>query len=110
MEDLMLELYNNNTEIANIEEKISIAIKDLQAKQQELQTKNEEIKEKLKQAMEENEVKTYENAYIKLTYIAPTTRTSVDTTKLKENFKEVYNKCLKTSDVKSSLRIKVKEC
>jgi predicted phage-related endonuclease len=109
MEDL-LQLYSNNElQIAEVEKQISLAVADLQNKQQELTSKNEEIKEQIKKAMEEKDIKKFENDYIAITYVAPTTRNTVDSAKLKEKFADVYNQCLKTSDVKSSVRIKVKE-
>lgn len=109
MEEL-LQLYSNNElQIAEVEKQISLAVADLQNKQQELTSKNEEIKEQIKKAMEENEVKKYENDFISITYVAPTTRNTVDSAKLKAQFEDVYNQCLKTSNVKSSVRIKVKE-
>ena len=110
MEELMNLYQNNELELGKIEEQISLEIKDLQEKQKSLVEKNEEIKEKLKQAMEENEIKTYENAYLKLTYVAPTTRTTVDSKKLKEKYADIYEECSKVSNVKSSIRITIKEC
>lgn len=109
MEELLTLYANNELELGKIEEQISIAIAELQNKQQELQTKNEEIKEQIKLAMEQNEVKKYENDYISITYIAPTTRTTVDSKLLKEKYEDIYNECSKTSNVKSSLRIKIKD-
>ena len=109
MEEL-LQLYSNNElQIAEVEKQISLAVADLQKKQQELTSKNEELKEQIKKAMEDKDIKKFENDYIAITYVAPTTRNTVDSTKLKEQFADVYNQCLKTSDVKSSVRIKVKE-
>lgn len=109
MEELLALYANNELELGKIEEQISIAIAELQNKQQELQTKNEEIKEQIKLAMEQNEVKKYENDYISITYVAPTTRTTVDSKLLKEKYEDIYNECSKTSNVKSSLRIKIKD-
>lgn len=109
MEDLLIKYSNNELELNKIEEQISIAIADLQNKQQELQNKNNEIKEQIKEAMEKNEVKKYENDYISITYVAPTTRTTVDSKLLKEKYEDIYNECSKTSDVKSSIRIKIKD-
>lgn len=109
MEEL-LQLYSNNElQISEVEKEISLAVADLQNKQKELTIKNQELKEQIKTAMEENGTKKFENDYIAITYVAPTTRNTVDSTKLKEEFTDVYNQCLKTSDVKSSVRIKTKE-
>ena len=109
MEELLVLYTNNELEIGKIEEQISVAIADLQSKQQELQSKNEEIREKIKTFMEENDVKKYENDYISITYIAPTTRTTIDSKLLKEKYEDIYKECSKTSDVKSNIRIKIKD-
>lgn len=109
MEELLNIYASNELELGKIEEQISIAIKELQIKQQELQNKNDEIKEQIKSAMEENEVKKYENDYISITYVAPTTRTTIDSKLLKEKYENIYNECSKVSNVKSSIRIKIKD-
>lgn len=108
MEDLLKIYTNNEIEIAKIEKEISNAIANLQIKQKELQNKNEEIKEQIKLSMENNDVKKYENDIISITYVAPTTRVTVDSKMLKEKYENIYNECSKISDVKSSIRIKVK--
>ena len=41
---------------------------------------------------------------LKFTYTKPSTRTGVDSNKLKEEYPEIYAKCLKTSPVKSSIK------
>lgn len=109
MEELLNIYANNELELGKIEQAISIAIADLQNKQRQLQDKNEEIKEQIKNAMEENEIKKYENDYISITYVAPTTRATIDSKLLKEKYENVYKECSKISDVKSSIRIKVKD-
>jgi radical SAM superfamily enzyme len=109
MEELLNIYANNELELGKIEQQISIAIADLQNKQKELQTKSEEIKEQIKVSMEKNEVKKYENDYISITYVAPTTRTTVDSKLLKEKYEDIYKECSKVSDVKSSVRIKIKD-
>lgn len=65
-----------------------------------------EMKEKLKQAMEQYGVKKFENDSISVTYVDATTRTSVDSAKLKKD--GLYDKYAKTSNVSASVRIKVK--
>jgi hypothetical protein len=58
--------------------------------------------------MEEHGVKSFETPDIKFTYVAPTTRTTVDSKKLKEKYPEVAAECSKVSEVSSSVRISVK--
>ena len=109
MEELLTLYTNNELELGKIEEQISFAIADLQNKQQELQNKNNEIKEQIKEAMEKNEVKKYENDFISITYIAPTTRTTIDSKLLKEKYEDIFKECSKISNVKSNIRIKIKD-
>ena len=59
--------------------------------------------------MEESGDKKFENERILLTYVEPTTRTSIDSTKLKKDMPEVAEKYAKTTNVKASLRITLKE-
>ncbi|MEG0282939.1 MAG: hypothetical protein RR662_07170 [Clostridia bacterium] len=109
MNEFLKTFEENEIEIAKVENEISLAIADLQIKQKNLVAKNEELKEKIKLAMEENNTKKYETNLISITYVAETTRNTVDSAKLKANFEDIYNECLKTSKVKSNIRIKVKE-
>lgn len=44
---------------------------------------------------------------LKFTYVSPSTRTSVDSKKLKEEYPEIYTKVTKTSNVKSSIRTSI---
>ena len=74
----------------------------------EKKAKIEALKEFLKTQMEANLVKKYETDNILITYVAPTERKSIDTTRLKAEMPEVYEKFVKVSEVKSSIRIKVK--
>ena len=109
MENLLIEYTNNELELGKIEQQISATIIDLQNKQNELQNKNNEIKEQIKNSMEQNNIKKYENDFIAITYVAPTTKVVVDSKKLKENYIDIYNECSKTSNVKSSIRISIKD-
>lgn len=109
MENLLKEYQLNEVSLLNIEEEISKIIGNLLEKQKEIQLKNDEIKEQIKISMEEQEIKKFENDFISITYIAPTTRNTIDSSKLKTKYEDVYNDCIKISNVKSSVRIKIKE-
>lgn len=69
----------------------------------------EEYIEAIKLAMENNNIEMFDNDFVHINYIAPTVRATLDQKKLKEEDLETYSKYLKTTDVKSSVRIKVKE-
>ena len=66
------------------------------------------MKSKLLEAMEKNGIKLFENDKVKFMYIAPTTRTSIDSAKLKKELPDVAEKYSKTSNVSASVRITVK--
>ena len=69
----------------------------------------QELRAAIMASMEQNGVKKFENDRIILTYVEPTTRTSIDSAKLKKDMPEVAEKYTKTSNVKASLRITLKE-
>ena len=109
MENLLIEFTNNELELEKLERQMSALIIDLQKKHLKLQDKNDEIREQIKSSMEKSNIKKYENDFIAITYVAPTTRTTVDSKKLKEKYIDIYNECSKISDVKSSIRISIKD-
>ena len=76
--------------------------------QKEIEEKITEMRESLRQAMEKYDVKSFENDNIRLTYIAPTTRTSIDSTKLKKEHPEIAEAYQKVSNVKASVKIEIK--
>lgn len=89
--------------------KIQIAVevmKELQAFNEQkaaMELKEKRIKEAILQAMEENNIKSFENDFVSIKYIPQTTRKSVDTAKMKnEGVYEIY---LKESEVKSQVRL-----
>lgn len=84
-------------------------LQDLEIKSKEITDQQKALKEDLLKAMETHGVKKWDNEIMTVTYTAPTTRNSIDTTKLKKDMPEVAEKYTKTSNVKSSIRIKLKE-
>ena len=65
----------------------------------------DELKQGLMLAMEKNGTTTFENKLLKITYIAPATRATIDSTKLKKELPEIAEKYTKISNVKASIRI-----
>ena len=72
----------------------------------------DDLKEKIKSAMEENgidkgfSIETEEGS-LKVSYRKASTRTTVDSKKLKEDLPDIYEEYSKTSDVSSSISISV---
>lgn len=83
-----------------------IAELDLQMKQLEAQDKV--VRQQLQELMDKYGVKKFENDILKITYVEPTTRSTIDSKKLKEELPAVAEKYTKISQVKGSVRIEVK--
>ena len=66
-----------------------------------------DLKEKLKEAMENNNVTKLEFGELKASYRNASTRTTVDSKKLKEDLPDIYEEYSKTSNVSSSISISV---
>lgn len=105
---LVEQFVENSKEIQLIETKISTAIATFQKDLEEKRNQEETIKDALKAVMVRDNIKKFENDVISLTYVAPTTRTSIDTAKLKEEKPELWEQYSKTSEVSDSIRIKLK--
>jgi len=68
----------------------------------------DKLKADLLAAMEKHNINKWENDVMTVSYTAPTTRTSIDSKTLKKDMPEVFEKYSKTSNVKSSVRFKLK--
>ena len=55
--------------------------------------------------MKKNGVKTVDRNKLKITYVAPSTRTSVDSKKLQKEEPEIYKKYVETTTVAGSIKI-----
>lgn len=73
-----------------------------------MEEQEKKLKEQLVKAMESYGVKAFENDHIKLTYVAPTTKTTIDSTKLKKEHPDIAEQYTKVSNVSASVRITVK--
>lgn len=68
-----------------------------------------ELRAAIMQAMESNGILSYENDSIQLSYIMPYTKKAIDSARLKKELPDIADEYSKTSQVKASLRIKLKE-
>lgn len=66
------------------------------------------LKATLVKAMEAYGVKAFETDLIKLVYVAPTTRSTIDSARLKKDHPELAEQYTKTSDVAASVRVTLK--
>ena len=83
-------------------------LQELEVQAKKIEYQKIALKEDLLAAMEKHGVEKWDNEVMTVTYVKPTTRTSIDSTKLKKDMPEVAEKYSKTSNVKSSIRIKLK--
>lgn len=85
------------------------AMADMLQQKKALEEKEKEVRKQLVDAMDAYGVKSFENDLLKVTYIAPTTKTTVDSKALKKDLPDTYAKYSKTSNVSASVRIALKE-
>ena len=95
--DLMLQV---------IEAEATIKQFELQKKQAE--ERAAELRQMLLDQMRAQGIKSFENEQIKLTYIEPTTRETIDSARLKKELPEIAEQYKKISNVKDSIRITLK--
>lgn len=95
-------------QIAAIEQAERI-IAEAETAKKEAESRIAEIKAAMMKAMEENAVKTFETDKIKVTYVLPSERQTVDTARLKKEMPEIAEKFSKTTKTAASLRITIKK-
>ena len=98
--------FNDNqiTEIAELEELIKMLDGQVKAAKQ----KQDELKGALLQEMESRGLKSFEKGNLKITYVAPSTRATLDSKAIKEHYPAIYEANLKTTEIKASLKITLK--
>ena len=100
-------LVNNGNNLV-LKEDISKQIAYLETIAKQVKEAQEEIKTGILKEMEEKNIIKLETNELIITYVAETYRESFDSKTLKTENEELYNKYVKISPVKSSVRIKVK--
>ena len=83
-------------------------IADLDIQKKQLEAQDKMVRQELQEAMDKYGIKKFENDILKVTYVESTTRTTIDSKKLKEDLPQVFAKYSKTSQIKGSVRIEVK--
>lgn len=83
-------------------------IKECEERKKQAEEDAKELRNALLEAMEKGAVKTFENDNIRITYVAPQTRSTIDSARLKKDLPEVAEKYQKQTSVKASLKITLK--
>lgn len=92
---------NANIEVIN-------TIAQLTTAKKQIEEQEKDMKEKLLAAMEKYGVTKFDNEIIKVTYYAPSTSTTIDSTRLKKEQPNIAKEYSKTSSKKSYIKIEVK--
>ena len=97
--------------VAFKEQQLSVLqqIADLITTKKKLEEQEKELKDKLKEAMEKYGVKKFDSDILKITYIAETTTTSIDSAKLKKKYPAIAEECSKTSNKSAYIKVEVKD-
>ncbi len=98
----------SDNEITTLEQ-AELIIKQYDMLLEQAKAKSEELKKTLIAKMKENGITKFENDNIAITYIAPYEKQGIDSKKLKEEEPKIYEKYLKSSKVKESIKITLKE-
>lgn len=83
-------------------------IVDLDHRKKQLEAKDKEVRGQLQKVMDEFGIKKFENDLLKITFIEPSTRKTIDFKRLKEDLPAVAEKYTKVTKVSGSVRIEVK--
>ena len=86
----------------------TLAISNIESHINKLKEDSERLRGFLLEAMKEYGVKKWDGEYASVTYKLPSTRQSLDSKKVKELYPDVYADCVKESETKESLLIKIK--
>ena len=99
--------------LANVDSQVPAEIKNAELAVYTLNTQIKELTEKKKQLsegllklMQDNDVKSYKGEYITLSRKAASTREDIDKAKLKKEYPEAYEACVKTTNISESLQIR----
>ena len=96
-----------NGEITLIDQALE-QFKQLIIHNNEFKRMEQQVKEELLKAMGEHGIKSFDCPILKATYVAPTTRTRIDSKKLEAEYPLIAEEVKTTSPVKPSVRIQLK--
>ncbi len=92
----------------NFKPVIATKIREFEKQVKEIQAKEDELREKLLIAMRENGITKIDSEGLSITYIAPTKKETFDTKRIREERPDLYLEYVKVSNVKDSIKIRLK--
>lgn len=87
--------------------RVTTYIEGLKQRIKEAEKEKEELQNAFLQKMEETGTKSIVTDFCKITYVASTTRTSIDSMRLKEDMPDIYEEYKTTTTIKPSIRITI---
>lgn len=87
---------------------VETIIKEIEDSKKQAEARAQELRAAIMTAMKNNGVSVFENERMRIAYVAPSVRSSVDTARLKKDMPDVYQSYLRESQIKESLRITLK--
>lgn len=106
--ELVLKFEKNQQEIAKLNRKIEAAVGELTTKKQSLEEANAEMRVAILEAMEANDVDKFDGDLITITRVKATERNTFDAKRFMEERPKTAEKYMRKTQVKASIRIKVK--
>ena len=85
-----------------------LKLQELEIQSKAIKEESDKLKTNLLEAMEQHGITKWDNDVMTITYVAASVRSSVDSKKLLKDYPEIYSEVIKKSNVKSSIRIKLK--
>lgn len=104
-------IFDEETALATFQTKQLAVLKKIASvvnMKKQCEEQEKELKDQLKKAMEEYGVKKFESDVLNITYVAETTSTSIDSTKLKKLHPDIAKECSKVSKKSSYIKVEVK--
>lgn len=106
--ELVAKLEKNMNAIAKVNKEIEKAVGAQMQKLETLKQQDQNMRQAILEAMEANDIDKFDGDLITITRVKATKRTTFDSKKFAEAMPKTYAKFLRTSDVKASIRLKVK--
>lgn len=106
--ELVSKFEKNMNAIAKLNQEIEKAVGAQMQKLETLKEQDKNMREAILEAMEANDVDKFDGNLITITRVKATKRTTFDSKRFQEERPKTWAKYLRTSDVKASIRLKVK--
>ena len=106
--ELITKFEKNINQMAKLNKEIEKAVGTQMQKLETLKEQDSNMRQAILEAMEANDVDKFDGDLITITRVKATTRTTFDSTTFKTAMPKTYAKFLKTSNVKASIRLKIK--